>query len=276
MRLAIAGIWLLVFVLAAATNVFVKWADANREGQAFDLLRASIDQGSSITVSLLLLPLLLAACERWPIRLDNWVRRLPLYVLSSVAWTLLHVGGMVALRSLLHAALGRRYDYGPWVGNLLYEYGKDAQTFFIIVMVAQSVAWYLRLRQGEAHALSLPDPGVPGVPEAGTPQRPARFLVRKLGREFLIATSDIERIEASGNYVNLHVGGRVYPLRATMAGIETQLDPAAFVRVHRSHIVNLRQVASIEPTDAGDARLHLRDGTLVPCSRRYRDALRPT
>jgi DNA-binding LytR/AlgR family response regulator len=74
--------------------------------------------------------------------------------------------------------------------------------------------------------------------------------------------------------VNLHVRGRDYPLRTTMAAIEERLDPARFVRVHRSHVVNLDYLAEIEPLDAGDARLKLRDGTNVPCSRRYRARLR--
>ena len=50
--------------------------------------------------------------------------------------------------------------------------------------------------------------------------RPERFLVRKLNREFLIATDDIEWLQASGNYVNLRVAGRDYPLRSTIAAIE--------------------------------------------------------
>lgn len=85
----------------------------------------------------------------------------------------------------------------------------------------------------------------------------------------------VEWLQAAGNYVNLHVRGRDYPLRTTMAAIEAQLDPARFVRVHRSYIVNLNQVGEIEPLDTGDARIRMRDGTPVPCSRTYRDALRP-
>ena len=60
-----------------------------------------------------------------------------------------------------------------------------------------------------------------------------------------------------------------------MSGIEAKLDPARFVRIHRSYMVNLDQVASIQPVETGDARVHLKDGTELPCSRRYRDALRP-
>jgi DNA-binding LytR/AlgR family response regulator len=46
------------------------------------------------------------------------------------------------------------------------------------------------------------------------------------------------------------------------------------VRVHRSYIVNLEFLVQIEPLDTGDARLLLKDGTRIPCSRRYRQALR--
>ena len=54
----------------------------------------------------------------------------------------------------------------------------------------------------------------------------------------------------------------------------TQLDPARFVRVHRSYMVNLDHLVEIQPQESGDARLVMRDGSPVPCSRRYRAALR--
>ena len=111
------------------------------------------------------------------------------------------------------------------------------------------------------------------VPEA-MPERPQRFLVRKLGREFLIDVDSIDFAQANGNYVNLHVAGRAYPLRSTLVGIEAMLDPERFARIHRSYMVNLGQVDSIEPLDTGDARIHMRDGATLPCSRSHRDAFR--
>jgi DNA-binding LytR/AlgR family response regulator len=59
-----------------------------------------------------------------------------------------------------------------------------------------------------------------------------------------------------------------------MTAVQALLNPEKFVRVHRSHIVNLDYLLEIEPLGSGDARLKLRDGTLVGCSRTYRDALR--
>ncbi|WP_346950161.1 LytTR family DNA-binding domain-containing protein, partial [Dyella sp.] len=118
--------------------------------------------------------------------------------------------------------------------------------------------------------LAEPDEGPPVEPV----ERPERFLVRKLGKEFLVNASEIEWLQASGNYVNLHVRGRDYPLRSTMAGIEERLDARRFLRVHRSFAINLDYLAEIEPLDAGEARLRMRDGAVVPCSRRYRSQLR--
>jgi len=101
-----------------------------------------------------------------------------------------------------------------------------------------------------------------------------RFLVKKLGREFLVRVDDIDWIESSGNYVTLHVGGRLYPLRETMTNIERRLRESGFARVHRTAIVNMDRVAEIEPFDTGDARARLEGGQFVPVSRRYRSALR--
>jgi DNA-binding LytR/AlgR family response regulator len=59
-----------------------------------------------------------------------------------------------------------------------------------------------------------------------------------------------------------------------MAQLESQLDTTQFARVHRSHLVNIGRIASIEPLESGDARVHLRDGAIVACSRRYRESLK--
>ena len=74
--------------------------------------------------------------------------------------------------------------------------------------------------------------------------------------------------------MNLRVRGHDYPLRCTVSGIEAKLDPDRFARIQRSYIVNLDQIASIEPLETGDARVHMKDGANLPCSRTYRGGLR--
>jgi hypothetical protein len=225
---------------------------------------------SSSILILLLIPAVLAVERRWPFRFDTWRRSLPWHLLASVPFSLVHVAGMVILRKLFYALAGWHYRFGDWWPHFGYEYLKDIRTYFIIIaLTCLSRLWLMRW-QGEARLLVAPEAGPPVEPV----ERPERFLVRKLGREFLVNASEIEWLQASGNYVNLHVRNRDYPLRATMAGIEERLDPARFVRVHRSHFVNLDYLAEIEPMDTGDARLQMRDGAKIPCSRRYRAALR--
>ncbi len=244
--------------------------EAQREGEALATWIPWASQWSSALASLALLPAVLWFCARWPLHADTWRRRLPAYLALSLLWSLLHVIGMVLLRKAVHAAMGGHYNFGDWPRELVYEYLKDVQTFALVVWVVHGYRWYRLRRQGEALLLDAPDVGPPVDPV----ERPQRFLVRKLGREFLVAVDDIEWLQASGNYVNLRVRGHDYPLRSTIGGIEAKLDPGRFVRIHRSHIVNLDRVASIEPLESGDARVHLKDASTLPCSRRYRDALK--
>jgi len=265
-------VWTLVFGLSAAANTVVTLVDAGKYGEVLATWKPVTWEASSAISSLLLLPGLLWICERWPLHADTWRHRLPGYVGLSVAWSVLHSVGMVLLRMPVYSLMGDSYEF-HWARELPYEYLKDVRTVASIVFLAHGYSWLWRRLQGEVRVLDPPDPGVGAGPDAGS-GRPERFLVRKLGREFLVEAADIEWLQASGNYVNLHVAGRAYPLRATLAGIEAMLDPARFARIHRSYLVNLRCIESIEPLDTGDARIHLRDGTLVPCSRNHREAIR--
>ncbi len=99
---------------------------------------------------------------------------------------------------------------------------------------------------------------------------PERLLIKKLGREFLIQTSDIEWIEAAGNYANLHIKGSVYPMRITMEKLE-KLLPDNFTRIHRSTIVNLEQIQEMQALDTGDYEVTLHNQIKLTLSRRYRE-----
>jgi hypothetical protein len=262
------AVWLVFFALNGVFNSI----NSRLDHPAAAAWEPWLWEWSSVLVLLALLPAVIALERRWPIRFDNWRRNLPLHLLFSVPFSLIHVGGMHMVRKLGYAIAGAHYEAfgGSWWVNTGYEYLKDVRTYFVIVGALVLYRLWLLRQQGEARLLAVPDEGAPVEPV----ERPERFLVRKLGKEFLLNASEIEWLQASGNYVNLHVRGRDYPLRATMAGIEERLDPARFVRVHRGYFVNLDYLVEIEPLEAGDARLQMRDGTKIPCSRRYRAALR--
>lgn len=265
------GFWVLTLGTGFIGNTVEVGMELRRAGIAHDPWEPAVWEGSSHLVVLALVPVLVWFTRRYPPRLEDWRKRLPLYLLASLAYAALHVLGMVALRELAYAWMGGNYDFGHWPRQFFYEYVKDVRSFTVAVLLIEGYRLGVRRLQGEASLLDAPDDDAPPVEPV---ERPERFLVRKLGREFLVAASDIESLQASGNYVNLRVRGREYPLRATISSVEARLDPARFQRVHRSHIVNLDHVAMIEPLDTGDARIHLKDGSTLPCSRRYRAALR--
>lgn len=281
------GFWVVLMALQAAFNTAVALVDARAAAHPPAAWQVVSWELSSHVVLLALVPVLAAFERRFPLyRPLGWWRTLGAHLAGSLVFCALHVGGMVLLRKAVAWAAGSAYDFGGG-GSWLYEYLKDVRSYVSIVAgIAIYRLWLLRL-QGEARVLDAPEAAgeaasappleaPPGPEPAGSsapPVRPERFLVRKLRREFLIAAADIDWLQAQGNYVGLRVNGHDYLLRATLTDFLGQLDPARFVRVHRSHAVNLDRIREIEPTDGGDARLHLHDGSVVPCSRRYREAL---
>jgi DNA-binding LytR/AlgR family response regulator len=264
------GFWIGLTLINGVANSITVLMDIRRVGLGFAAWQPAVWEWSSGLTTLALVPALVWFTSRYPLHLDTWRRHLPMHLAGSVVFSLVHVVGMVALREAAYAVQGLDYDFGHWPRELAYEYLKDVRGYTMIVSIIEGYRFVVRRLQGEASLLGRPDEGEPVDPV----DRPDRFLVRKLGRDFLIAAEDIEWLQASGNYVNLRVRGHDYPLRSTLAGIEGRLDPGRFARVHRSYIVNLGRVASIEPLDSGDARLHLHDGLVLPCSRTHRDGLR--
>ncbi|MFS2205456.1 LytTR family DNA-binding domain-containing protein [Variovorax sp. Varisp36] len=274
--------WIVLMTLQAVFSTMVAIVDMRARAVPRANWEVATWEGSSHLVLLLLIPALVAVERRLsPLVRGHWVRFLAWHAVASVAFSVVHVVGMFGLRAVVYALAGERYEFGGWIDQWGYEYLKDVRVYASIVFGIWAYRLFMLRLQGEARVLDAPEApaeqkgAAPAEPEAlSPPVRPERFLVRKLRREFLIAATDIDWLQAEGNYVGLHVNGHDYLLRATLTDFLAQLDPVRFVRVHRSHAVNLGRIKEIEPLDGGDARLHMHDGTTVPCSRRHRDALR--
>jgi two-component system LytT family response regulator len=102
----------------------------------------------------------------------------------------------------------------------------------------------------------------------------ARLAVSVGRRTRVIQVAEISCARAQANYVELHVDKRDYLLRTTIAELAERLDPSEFVRVHRSALVRIDAVESLESCGGGQYRLHLRDGIALRSGRSYRDAVR--
>ena len=102
--------------------------------------------------------------------------------------------------------------------------------------------------------------------------RPDRLMVRSGQSVSFVRVEEIDWIEARNYCAKLHVGEREYVVRETMTRLAARLDPAWFVRIHRSTIVNLDRVQSLEPYFRGGYMVLLRDGTRLLLSRSRRPA----
>lgn len=96
-----------------------------------------------------------------------------------------------------------------------------------------------------------------------------RLFIPNDGRSFFVATREVARLESDGNNVVVHTARGVHTLRATLESLEARLDPAQFARVHRSHVVNIDDIAEIHSWFHGDYKILMRDGTEIAWSRRY-------
>lgn len=111
--------------------------------------------------------------------------------------------------------------------------------------------------------------------QALSPGRPLqRLFVRGRGCIVPLAVSDIERLEARGDYVRIHTADRGHLVNVRLKDFEARLDPERFIRVHRSHIVNLDHVDEIVPCDGSRLEIRLRSGAEVVASRERSKRLR--
>ena len=101
-----------------------------------------------------------------------------------------------------------------------------------------------------------------------------RLFVRDAGRVVPVRISSVERLEACDDYVIVHAAGRQFRLNLPLSELEARLDPRIFVRVHRSHAVNLDHVASWEAYDGSRLQIRLRSGATLIASRQRSRLLR--
>jgi two-component system LytT family response regulator len=105
-------------------------------------------------------------------------------------------------------------------------------------------------------------------------ERPAhvqRLATRTGNLVAFVLVDEIDWIEATGDYVILHLGKRAPLLRETLNSLEIRLDPSRFVRIHRSTIVQASRIRDLQSLPNRELLLRLLDGTRLRVSRTYRD-----
>jgi two-component system, LytTR family, response regulator AlgR len=111
--------------------------------------------------------------------------------------------------------------------------------------------------------LAAPPPSVP------QPAWTEEFWVPHRSEMIRIAATDIDRIDAERDYMRLHIGPRSFLLHETISELERMLDPARFIRLHRSTIVRREFIAKLRHDGLGVWHADLRDGAEVRIGRTY-------
>jgi two-component system, LytTR family, response regulator len=112
-----------------------------------------------------------------------------------------------------------------------------------------------------------------GKDKDNLPRRLERIAIKSVGQVSFVKVSEIEWIEAADYYACLHVASRTHLLRRSMSDLEQELDPTVFSRIHRSTIVNLDRVRSLQLTEDGEYEVLLESGVRLRLSQRYRKQL---
>ena len=102
---------------------------------------------------------------------------------------------------------------------------------------------------------------------------PQRLVLRDRQRSIVLAPTDIDWIEADGDYVRVYAAGKGHLVRHTIGALEQRLDGRQFARIHRSSIVNIARIREVQPDGDRSFRVVLKDGTRLRMSRGYRDRL---
>ena len=130
----------------------------------------------------------------------------------------------------------------------------------------------IALLQNGGDAAIAPEPAR-GSGSAGEHQYLERIAVETKGKVRVVPVAEVDYILASGPYAELHVSDRRYVIRESMQTLEERLDPARFMRIHRSVIVRLALVDTFYRGAGGDYEVQLRGGTRLRVSRTRREEL---
>ena len=223
----------------------------------------------------LLAPIVFFVARRWHPERVALSRALAAHAAGAVVVSMLHSLIYVpVMLALVWPGLLPNIE-AVWQRNLIGNIFGDLVTYGALAAAWYAVDYRRRqraLRTASAMPVVVPRPEVPALDAEHEP--PAKWLeritVRSMGRTTIVPVSDIEWIEASGDYAMLHCARRRHLASERISALARLLDPARFLRVHRSAIVRVDCIREVRPRTHGDSDIILVDGRIVRSSRTYR------
>lgn len=203
------------------------------------------------------------ALKKWPTEKlisANSAKHLGLALLASVT--------QIVVFSLLMAVMSEAllgYSF-PFMGVLRKSLAED----FLTGLLMYSLLLLLLNRNPQDGAPNLPAPGLGSLKsEANDPDYLTVFLVREGSRSQRIPVEMIDWLGSEDSYTVLHRGDQKWLYSESLSRLEIQLNPADFIRIHRSCLVNVHRVRRVTSRLTGDYDVHLDSGKTVRLSRHY-------
>ncbi len=247
--------------LTCLVNAFSTLHDLARLGRAVPLWQPLLWEASSGVVILALVPLVRRLVLVSLTRTSRPWLLAALHAGAILAFSALHIGGMILLRKLGYWVAGAGdYSFGFSSGNLFYELRKDVLVYLLLATVFWLFELWRRRPQPQAAAVMA------------TP--PSGFWLRDGAINLRLEPADIVAVVSAGNYVEYCLAsGKRHLIRTTLQAEEERLRPLGFSRIHRTRLVNSARVRRIAGKPSGDFDVEMDTGESFAGSRRYREGL---
>ena len=287
-----------IVAVACLVNAFSTADDLTRAGRLYRAWEPFVWEGSSavVIIALLALPRQAAGLAAGFVsrRVRSGVVVTALAVIGlALAFSALHIGGMVLLREFAYAAAGAVYPFHWSAGEVIYELRKDLFSFSIIAVVFWLAGRAFAKSALVKSAFTTPAVTQPDFTGAGpiasmpagsseaiavaTPVEPgaaSRLWLRDGRTSILVDAGDILWITSAGNYVEYVMAtGERHLIRTTLQAQAQRLAALGIERIHRTRLVNIGRIVAINWRPSGDFDLRLDNGETVAGSRRYRAAV---
>src|SRR6185437_835247 len=162
-------------------NVFTELTDYARDGVQLAWWKPALWEYSSAVLIWALIPAIAWLYRRAPITARTWRWVVPLHLVATPVFSLIHVGGMVLLRKLGYVLMHAHYDFGAWWPDWFYEYRKDVVTYALILMGLQAFRTYRLWLESQIAAPSMPAEAPPATSAPFVPESAPleRLVVKK-------------------------------------------------------------------------------------------------
>lgn len=273
--------FLILLSATIATNVYIKLDEEDLHHNWVKLFLFNI---INWYLWLVLVPIMLASIEKYPLFSGNWIKNWIINLLIAVGILFL----LSNVRTLIGAYYWNYFDpfdapAGRYVSGLINRLLNDWFIYVLIMSILSSYLAYHSRQKEKLRVVELSAKQVELKNQLETAKAvnrmeaqkkySAKLPIKHKEKTILLDVDKIYSIEAYDNYVKIHLENDVHLLKSTLKTIKDQLEHYGFIQVHRSHLVNLQHIESIEALFHGEYLIQMKNQVEIKLTRSYRENL---